>query len=235
MNIILQKIIAGSGLCSRREAERLIKAGKVKVNGQKAVVGELADPEIDEIRVSGRLLPQTEKKIYIKLNKPVGYTCSNRRFPGEKNVFDLVRTKERLFSVGRLDKDSRGLLLLTNDGAWAQKLSHPRFGQEKRYEVKLREPFENPKMAAKKLLSGFDIGEGDGRVKAAGARYLQNDLFIITLNEGKKRQIRRMFQKLGAHVVDLKRISFGALELGDLPEGRFEYLNPNAIDSLRKK
>jgi len=235
MNIILQKIIAGSGLCSRREAERLIRAGKVSVNGQKATVGELADPEIDEIKVSGRLLPQAEKKIYIKLNKPAGYTCSNRRFPGEKNIFDLIRTKERLFSVGRLDKDSCGLLLLTNDGAWAQKLSHPRFGQEKKYEVKLREPFENPRAAAKKLIGGLDIGEGDGRVKAAGARYLQNDLFIITLNEGKKRQIRRMFQKIGAHVVDLKRVSFGALELGDLAEGRWEYLSPNELDRLRKK
>jgi pseudouridine synthase len=233
MKMILQKAIAMSGLCSRRQAEALIRDGRVKINGAMALLGEQADPNKDKITVNGRLIPEIEKNVYIMLNKPIGYTCTNRHFHNEKNIFELVDLPVRLFTVGRLDKDSRGLVLLTNDGDLTQKLSHPKFESEKDYEVKIRDEVVNPEMVIKKLLSGVDIGEGDGIVRAKRAKYLQNELFVITLNEGKKRQIRRMFEVLGTRVSDLKRVSLGGLSLGDLPEGRWDYLNEEEINNLK--
>jgi len=231
--MILQKAIASSGYCSRRHGEELIRNEQVRVNGHLALIGEEADPNEDKITVNGRLLPRPEEKVYVILNKPLGYTCTNRTFPGEKNIFDLVDLPTRLFAVGRLDKDSHGLILLTNDGDLTQKLSHPKFEHDKEYEVKIRDEVINPELVIKKLLAGVDIADGDGIVKAVRAKYLQNDLFVITLNEGKKRQIRRMFDVLGTRVVDLKRISLGSLTLGSLPEGKWDYLNEEEINNLK--
>ncbi len=233
MRMILQKAIAMSGYSSRRHAEELIREGHVKINGALAILGEQADPAKDKITINGRLIPSLEEKVYIILNKPIGYTCTNRHFHNEKNIFDLVDSPARLFTVGRLDKDSRGLVLLTNDGDLTQKLSHPKFESEKDYEIKIRDEVINPELVIKKLLTGVDIGEGDGIVKAKRAKYLQKDLFVITLNEGKKRQIRRMFDTLGTRVIDLKRISLGGLTLGDLPEGRWDYLSEEEINKLK--
>lgn len=232
MKIILQKIIALSGYSSRRKAEELIREERVKVNGITALIGEKADPLEDRITINGHLISNTEEKVYIILNKPIGYTCTNRSFPNEKNIFNLVDLPSRLFAVGRLDKDSRGLVLITNDGDLTQKLSHPKFESEKDYEVKIRDEVINPELVIKKLLSGVDIGEGDGIVKAKRAKYLQNDLFVITLNEGKKRQIRRMFAILGTRVADLKRTRISNLTLGNLPEGKWDYLEPEEINNL---
>jgi len=233
MKMILQKVIAASGYCSRRKGEELIRDGHVSVNGNLALIGDEADPINDKITINGRLLSSPEKLVYIILNKPLGYTCTNRRFPNEKNIFDLVDLPTRLFAVGRLDKDSHGLILLTNDGDLTQKLSHPRYEHDKEYEVKIRDEVINPNMVIKNLLAGVDIGDGDGTVKAVRAKYLQNDLFVITLNEGKKRQIRRMFEVLGTRVIDLKRISLGGLTLGNLPEGRWDYLSEEEINNLK--
>ena len=235
MKMILQKAIAASGYSSRRHAEELIRNGQVKVNGILALVGEQADPNKDKITVKGRLIPGLEEKIYVMLNKPLNYTCTNRHFAGEKNIFDLINLPVRLFAVGRLDKDSHGLVLLTNDGDLTQKLSHPKFEKEKDYEVRIRDEVVSPEMVIKKLQSGIDIGEGDGIVRAVRAKYLQNDLFVITLNEGKKRQIRRMFATLGTRVVDLKRISINGLTLDNLPEGKWDYLSQEEVDNLINK
>lgn len=235
MKIILQKIIAASGYCSRREAERLIRDGSVKVNGQTALVGEQADPKNDKITVRGEVIGRAEKPVYLIFNKPIGYTCTNRQFPGERNIFELIRRPERLFAVGRLDKDSRGLVLLTNDGDLTLKLSHPRFAHEKVYEVKVKDEVINPKLVIKELLTGVDIDEEDEPLKAIKAEYLQNDLFIITLNEGKKRQIRRMFETLGTKVADLKRIRLGSLNLGDLPEGKYRELTTEELTRLKRE
>lgn len=232
--MILQKAIALSGHCSRRKAEQLIRDEQVNINGQLAFIGDRADPEIDKISIAGRLIDKTEKKVYIMLNKPLGYTCTNRKFKDEKNIFDLIDLPARLFAVGRLDKDSRGLILLTNDGDLTLKLSHPRYGHVKEYEVKIRDEVINPDLVIKKLLAGVDIGEGEGVVKAVKAKYLQNDFFVIALNEGKKRQIRRMFDNLGTRVTDLKRISLSGLTLGNLPEGKWDYLNELEIENLLK-
>lgn len=234
MKMILQKVIAASGYCSRRKGEQLIRDGIVNINGRQALIGEEADPINDKITINGRLISSPEKMVYVILNKPLGYTCTNRKFANEQNIFDLVDLPTRLFAVGRLDKDSHGLILLTNDGDLTLKLSHPRYEHDKEYEVKIRDEVINPEMVIKKLLGGVDIGDGDGIVKAVRAKYLQNDLFVITLNEGKKRQIRRMFDVLGTRVIDLKRISLGSLSLGSLPEGKWDYLTDEEIDNLKK-
>jgi len=245
MKMILQKIIAQTGYASRRQGEALIRQGAVKINGRTAIIGETADPNKDIIIVKGRRLAGQAEKIYLKLNKPRDYVCTNRRFPGEKNIFSLIAIKPRLFAVGRLDKNSHGLVLLTNDGALTQKLSHPKFQQEKIYEVKIsREadqrssasPAEDMKridLIREKFIQGIDIGEGDGLARAKKIQYLQNDLFVITLNEGKKRQIRRMFKVLGANVVDLKRVGLAGLELGSLAEGHWAYLSKKEINQLK--
>ncbi len=233
MKMILQKAIAESGYCSRRKAEELIRNGKVEINGSPAFIGEQADPEKDKITIQGHLLSKPEKKIYLMLNKPLDYTCTNRRFPNEKNVFDLVNLPNRLFTIGRLDKNSRGLILLTNDGDLAQKLSHPKFGHYKEYEVKIKAENINPSLIVKKFSEGVDLGEGDTYVKVIKIKYLQNKIFRITLGEGKKRQIRRMFAALGAKVVNLKRISFSGLTLDNLPEGKWRYLNEEEIKKLK--
>lgn len=234
MKMILQKVIAASGYCSRRKGEALIRDGVVNINGRQALIGEEADPINDKITINGRLISSPEKMLYVILNKPLGYTCTNRKFANEQNIFDLVDLPTRLFAVGRLDKDSHGLILLTNDGDLTLKLSHPRYEHDKEYEVKIRDEVINPEMVIKKLLGGVDIGDGDGIVKAVRAKYLQNDLFVITLNEGKKRQIRRMFDVLGTRVIDLKRISLGSLSLGNLPEGKWDYLTDEEIDNLKR-
>lgn len=235
MQIILQKAIANSGYCSRRKADELIRNGHVKIDGRVAIIGEQADPEVNKITIDGSLIGKEEKKVYIMLNKPLGYTCTNRNFKNEKNIFELVDLPERLFAIGRLDKDSHGLILLTNDGDLTLKLSHPRFEHDKEYEVRVRDEVINPGMVVKNLLNGIDIGSGDGVVKAVNAKYLQNDLFVITLNEGKKRQIRRMFDALGTRVVDLKRINIGGLSLGNLPEGKWDYLDEEETAYLLSK
>lgn len=231
--MILQKIIAHSGYASRRKADELIRAGAVRVNGQLASIGDSADPEVDRITIKGKPLPRVEKNIYVKLNKPVGYTCTNRSFPGKKNVFDLVKVPGRLYAVGRLDKNSRGLVLLTNDGELTQELAHPRFEHSKTYEVKVTGDIRNGELVAGHLMKGVDIGEGDDIAHAQEAKYLQNNFFIITLSEGKKRQIRRMFEAFGLKVLDLNRVRLAGLELGDLALGEWAYLSPEELKSIK--
>lgn len=233
--MILQKIIATSGYCSRRRADELIRAGHVQINGELATIGDQADPLKDIVTIKGKSLPRAAAKIYIKLNKPRGYICTNRSFPNEKSIFDLVNVEERLFAVGRLDKDSRGLVLLTNDGDLTQHLAHPKFQHEKLYEVAIKEKIIKPELITTKFKQGLDIGEGDGMVRVKSIKYLQNNLFIITLNEGKKRQIRRMFKLFGLTVADLKRPSLAGLELGTLAEGRWAYLSPEEISNLKNQ
>lgn len=232
--MILQKAIATSGYCSRRKADELIRAGFVRVNGEMATIGDQADPEKDNITIKGKSLPGPEKKIYIKLNKPLDYTCTNKSFKSEKNIFDLVDIPERLFAVGRLDKDSHGLVLLTNDGDLAQRLAHPRFQHEKMYEVKVREEVKSPQAVMNKLMKGIDIGEGDGTARIKSVKYLQDRIFIITLTEGKKRQIRRMFAFIGLKVIDLQRIGLAGLGIGILKEGTWTYLSQEEVEKLKR-
>ncbi|MFA4833716.1 MAG: pseudouridine synthase [Patescibacteria group bacterium] len=233
MKEVLQKYIAESGYCSRRRAEELIKQGKVFVNGKIAEPGMRAGEE-DEVKIGGERVGLPKEKIYIKMNKPVGYTCTTRRFAGEKNIFSLIGRKERLFVAGRLDKDSRGLILLTNDGDLAQRITHPSFRHNKNYVVELESSIINSEAIIRRFKAGVDIGEGDGLVMAKEAKYLGDKKFSITLGEGKKRQIRRMFGVLGLRVKDLVRVSIGTLELGDLPEKQWRPLRKKEIEEIKK-
>lgn len=238
MKIVLQKYIADSGHCSRRQAEELIRNKKVVVNGKTSELGMKVDDR-DKIQVNNKNIAAQKEKVYIILNKPRGYTCTNRKFTGEKNVFDLVNTprptaaplkrgiETRLFVVGRLDKDSRGLVLLTNDGDLSLKMTHPRYGHEKEYIITISnfkflisKQFINELIL--KLKKGVDIGEGDGVVKVKDAKYLGDNKFKIILTEGKKRQIRRMFKAIGCEIEDLVRVRIGRIELGNLAQGKFK-------------
>jgi len=224
MKIVLQKYLAEAGFSSRRQAEKFISEGRVKINGKIAHLGERAD-ENDEVIVSGKKIEIKDQKVYILLNKPVGYTCTNRSFKGERNVFDLVKTQERLFVVGRLDKNSHGLVFLTNDGALAQEMTHPRYEMPKVYRVMVASEEEIGEEQAdkvnKRFKTGIDIGEDDGVAKASDIKYFGNNTFKITLTQGKKRQLRRMFAILGYNVVDLERIALGSYKLDDLKEGKW--------------
>lgn len=224
--MVLQKYIAQSGYCSRRKAESFIVNGKVKVNGEIAKLGARVE-EGDEVKICGKKLELENKKIYIILNKPVGYTCTNRRFEGEKNLFDLVKVKKRLFVVGRLDKNSRGLVLLTNDGDLTERMTHPRYEHEKEYEVKLKVESKKLKVdgVISKLKKGVNIGDGDGIVKVKNVECLGDGQFKIILTEGKKRQIRRMFKVVGYEVEDLFRVRIGNIKIGGLKEGEWKCMD----------
>jgi len=229
--IILQKYISNAGYCSRRKAEGLIRLGRVKVNNKIAELGIKASSD-DKIKIGDELIVLPKEKIYIILNKPVGVTCTNRKFKNEKNVFELLPDEfKNLHVVGRLDKNSSGLVLLTNDGDLTMRMTHPKFGHEKKYIIQLR--IKNQESSIKEIISSFikgiDIGDGDGVVKAKKIRYLEKNKFEIVLTDGKKRQIRRMFKALGLDVVDLKRAAIGNIKLGNLEEESWKKLSNNEI------
>jgi len=221
MNIVLQKYLAERGVCSRRKAEELIKKRKIKINEKVAELGDRVGVN-DKVYLSDKQVGLAKEKIYIILNKPIGYTCTNRKFRGEKNVFDLVEIDEKLVIAGRLDKDSRGLVILTNDGELVNKITHPKYSHEKKYEAKVRSSNLEIKSVIEKFKKGIEIGGRDGIVKAKDIKYLNNNNFEITLVEGKKRQIRRMFEKVNCGVVDLNRISIGKIKLGSLQSGKWK-------------
>lgn len=230
--VVLQKYIADTGLCSRRQAEGLIRAGKVTVNGRPAELGMKAD-STDEVAVNGKPLQARPAPLYIIVNKPVGYVCTNRRFKEEKSIFDLVPVSQRLFVAGRLDKESRGLVLLTNDGEAALRLTHPRFAHEKEYHVRMKSmDDQRAQDVMRSLRNGVDIGEGDGVVKPAKIKYLGDERFVVVLKQGKKRQLRRMFAQVHCHIIDLVRTRIGTLALGDLPSGKWRQLSGEEVKKL---
>jgi pseudouridine synthase len=233
MSVVLQKFIADSGTCSRRKAEEMIRLGTVTVNGLAAELGMKVEMT-DEVKILGKKIELAKTKVYIKLNKPEGVASTSTKVKGEKNVFDLVRTKERLFIVGRLDKNSRGLVLLTNDGELTQTITHPSFEHEKKYLVRISPCNVESQTIIDQFKIGLDIGDGDGVVYAKQVRYLGNYRFEIVLTCGKKRQIRRMFKVLGCEVIDLLRTHIADLKLGSLKEGKWEYLNEKEIEELKK-
>ena len=236
--IKLQKYIANTGYCSRRKADELISLGKsVRVNGKVAVVG-MKVSDADKITIEGKDVNSRQKKIYIKFNKPSGYTCTSAKFKSEKNVYELLPQKlqsdKSLHIVGRLDKESCGLLLFTNDGSITQKLTHPSFEHEKKYVVTLRDKrARDAKDIIRKFTTGMHLKD-IGDVRAKKVEYVGDNIFKITLTEGKKRQIRRMFAEMHEWIVSLKRVSIGGLELGGLEEKNWEYLTAREVKGLRK-
>jgi 23S rRNA pseudouridine2605 synthase/23S rRNA pseudouridine2604 synthase len=224
----LQKFLSASGVCSRRRGEDYIQAGRVQVNGKVIrVLGTKIDPEKDRVLVDGKPVSLEERLIYIALNKPVGYVTSCEQ-PGDRIVMDLIDIPQRVYPVGRLDKDSKGLLLLTNDGRLHHRLSHPSFDHEKEYEVTTTRPM--PEGALRKMATGLPLMGGVTR--PAKVRRLSSTRFRITLKEGRNRQVRRMVRKVGGHVAALRRIRFASVRLGKLAEGAWRHLTEKELSGL---
>lgn len=228
----LQKILSGRGVASRRAAEKMITDGRITVNGRVALLGESADPDVDEILLDGGELPSGSENVYILLHKPRGYVTTVSDDRGRKTVMELVQDcPARVYPVGRLDMDSEGLLLLTNDGEFANALMHPKYNVDKSYEVWVT-GYHN---AALTLLSrpitldGYTIRkpevkllwENEGKAK-----------LVVTIHEGRNRQIRRMCEAADMRVTRLRRISEGGLKLGELPLGKWRYLTKEEQELL---
>lgn len=227
----VQKFLSEQGIASRRKAEEFIKSGQVSINGRRAKLGDKVDPEKDEVKVYGKLVKAKgqprAKKIYIALNKPKGVVVSKRDPNGRKTVFSLlpedVRTK--VHNVGRLDYDTEGLLILTNDGDLTQELSHPKFEHDKEYEV-ITDADPKPQQL-ERLRDGIELPTG---LTSPAAIKQRSGKIYITIHEGKKRQVRRMFNAVGLGVSNLKRVRINKLKLGDIPIG--EYIEVKKSDII---
>lgn len=231
----LHKIIAATGLMSRRRAEEMIRLGRVSVDGRVARLGESAEAGRVEIRVDGRTLGSINSLVTVMLNKPVGYICTMNDPAGRPLVTALLPPElGRLYPVGRLDFNTEGLLLLTNDGALAQHLMHPRHHVSKTYLVKVRGQLDEHKRAS--LESGVVLDDGPThQARVAALRTSgHNCWFELTLGEGRNRQVRRMCEAVGLTVVRLKRIAVGTLTLGELPRGAWRKLTATEVDRLKK-
>ena len=229
----LQKILSARGLASRRKAEQWITDGRLQVNGQIAALGDCADPDTDEILLDGRPLPSQEKYVYIMLNKPRGYVTTLSDEKGRDNVAQLVADcGVRVYPVGRLDMDSEGLLLLTNDGGFANRLMHPSQEINKTYEVSVRGYHQAaPALLRRPIeLDGYRIRESQVKViRAEGDRAK----LLVTIHEGRNRQVRRMCDAAGMEVLRLRRISEGTLQLGKLPVGKWRELTEEELAGLK--
>ena len=230
----LQKIISACGLMSRRAAEEAIRAGRVAVNGKTAALGDKADPEMDKIEVDGRPLGGAAEPVYLMLNKPAGYVTTLKDEQGRPTAAELVADcGARVYPVGRLDLNSEGLLLFTNDGALANGLEHPSHEVEKEYLVRVVGDARGalPRLSRPMTLDGV-------RVQGARVRFLgENDggaALSIVINEGKNRQVRRMCKAAGLHVVRLRRVREGTLRLGELPSGQWRFLTEEELAGLKK-
>lgn len=230
MNERLQKILSARGLASRRRAEELISAGRVTVNGAVAKLGDSADAEKDVIMVDGKALNSEPEKVYIMLNKPRGYVTTLSDEKGRKTAASLVENcGSRVYPIGRLDMDSEGLLLFTNDGELTNRLTHPSFEKEKTYIVYVEGQLGDNISALQEpmLIDGY---------KTSGAKVskLADGKLSITIREGRNRQIRKMCAQVGLKVVRLIRVSEDGLELGKLPKGKWRYLEPWELERLKK-
>lgn len=231
----LQKILSGRGICSRRKAEEYINDGRVCVNGSVAKLGDSADPELDEITLDGRPLPSANENVYIMLNKPRGYVTTLSDEKGRKNAAQLVADcGTRVYPVGRLDMDSEGLLLFTNDGDFANLLMHPKHEVNKTYHVVVTDysPENLEKLAQPVTLDGYTIRKPD--VKLLKMLAERKALLSVTIHEGRNRQVRRMCDLAGMHVTRLIRMSEGALQLGNLQPGKWRYLTAAEVERLKK-
>jgi len=230
----VQKLLAAAGIGSRRFCETLINDGRVKVNGRVIGLGDKADPQKDSIVLDGKLIRVSTKRIYIALNKPKGYLSDVEETHPRPTVNDLVGLDEPLFAVGRLDLESEGLILMTNDGELANRLTHPRYEHEKEYEVfVIREPDEE-QLA---IWSRGVVMEDGYRTLPAKVEVINNvnngSWLRITMREGKKRQIRKVGARIGLPVGQIKRVRIGTLKLGNLRSGEWRYLTPKEVDALK--
>ena len=231
----LQKILAEMGVASRRHAEEIIEEGRVTVNGAVATIGMKADTERDHIKLDGKLLNKAEPKVYYAFHKPTGVVTSVSDPEGRPTIMDyLGKIKYRVYPVGRLDFDSEGLLLITNDGEFAHAVLHPTKKLPKIYMVKVKGLLEDDDVL--KLSRGIKLDDGitaPAKVKKL-RKFQENSWIEVTLYEGKKRQIRRMLNKVGHPVIRLKRVAIGPIVLGDLPPGGLRPLKAEDVRTIRK-
>ena len=223
----LQKYLSQAGVASRREAERLIEAGKGLVNEGTATIGQSVDPATDTITINGKTITAPSTKIYLAFHKPMGVTTTRDDEHAVETITDYLPPELHtvVWPVGRLDKESSGLLILTNDGDLTQELTHPSFHHEKEYVVVIDKPLTAPHQ--KSLERGIML---NGTRTAPAKFVIQTPrTILVTLHEGRKRQIRRMFRALGYEVIKLKRIRIGNLELGELPVGRYQEITRGDI------
>jgi 23S rRNA pseudouridine2605 synthase len=230
----LQKVIATSGLASRRHAEKLITEGRVSVNGVVVTkLGEKADAQKDVIRIDGNIISTEKTKYYIALNKPAGFVTTLHDPQNRPTVVDLLSdVPERVYPVGRLDYESRGLLLLTNDGDFAQKIQHPRFQKPKVYRVKIQGHLSKEQL--KQLSRGVKLDDGVFKPEnIRSEKYNDKSCWLrLTLREGRNRIIRRGFEAIGYRVAGLMREAIGDLKLGGLKEGEWRHLTKKEIGQL---
>lgn len=225
----INKYIAKSGVASRRKADELIEQGKISVNGKILTSLGYDVKDYDIVKFEDKIIKPIQDKYYFMLNKPIGYASTHSRKFDDKIIFDLIDIDTKLFSIGRLDKDSRGLILITNDGDIYNNVIHPRNEIFKKYIIKIDKDFDISDK--KKIETGVDIGDyitNPSKIKIIDKKTLQ-----IEINEGKNRQIRRMFEAYNYEVIDLNRISIGDIKLGDLPIGSFRDLSKKEIDYLK--
>ncbi len=231
--IRLQKYMADNGIASRRKCEEMIEKGLVKVNGDRAHIGDKVDPKRDRVTVNGKKIAVQDKKYYVLLHKPRGYVTTTHCELGRKCVADLVKDIDaRIYPVGRLDRDSEGMLLMTNDGEFANAMTHPTHHVPKTYRVTVRPNITDEQINA--FHTGIEI---DGRMTApAGLRVLERTegrvVCEVILYEGRNRQIRRMFEELGIEVARLKRTAVGSVKLGMLAPGKWRNLTEEEVCKL---
>lgn len=230
----LQKLIAEAGLASRRKAEEMIKEGRVSVNGTVVDTMGYEVSQTDTVTVDGEKIPQKEKKVYYMLNKPKGYVTTAHDQFNRPCVLDLIKdeTDKRVVPAGRLDYNTEGLLILTNDGELINKITHPSNKIEKKYIAVINGKLTEAK--AERLRNGVFID----KKKTHPAKVFVSEIFKdkcvveVTITEGRNRQVRKMFEAVGHHVIELKRVSLGNLTLGSLKTGRIRKLNPNEVQTL---
>jgi 23S rRNA pseudouridine2605 synthase len=232
----INRILSASGITSRRNADELIKAGRVSVNGRVVKEpGAQAVWGVDRIMVDGRAVPDPAQRVYLMLNKPFGYVSALSDPDGRPVVSDLVKdVGRRVYPVGRLDFDTLGLLLFTDDGEWAYRLTHPRFHVPKTYKVTVGGPISDSALEALRegvvLEDGFSAAAKIALLRRGG----KASVLRITITTGRRRLLRRMFEAVGYTVIHLIRIGFGVLELGDLKMGQYRHLEPSEVESMKK-
>ena len=229
----LQKILSAAGVCSRRAAEGYLTAGRITVNGETVQLGQQADPETDDIRVDGVPLGREPEAVYLMLNKPRGYVTTVSDEQGRKTVMDLLTgVHTRIYPVGRLDRDSEGLLLLTNDGALTQRLLHPSHEVSKEYHVTVSGPVEHAAENLRRIRDVAGMAIRPAEVQMLHREGNRAELRIV-IHEGRNRQIRRMCARCGLEVLRLQRVREHCLELGTLPLGQWRYLTAAEIAALK--
>lgn len=232
----LQKFISGCGITSRRKAEEMILNGEVRVNGLVVnTLGIKIDAENDIITINNKQIQKESNYIYIKLYKPVGYVTTVKDQFGRKTVLDLIDVKERIYPIGRLDYNTSGLLLLTNDGDLANKLMHPKYTIYKTYVALIEGTITNSSIDKLKtgiVIDGYKTAPAKVRlIKTSGCK----SQVEVSIYEGKNRQVRKMFDAVGHNVIELKRISFGKIDLCNLKQGQWSYLNDEELKFLKNQ